>query len=540
MSTEAFRASIACFSPSANQFAFQANGSQKNFVDLYPLDPANNYKVNSSLVNPIDYEANDLDVSEIKILRWCITHASDATSKVKRRGGNDAVEEIEGSTEESSLINVFPNGKIVVFSPNGQDIVNIIHNKRDILAVDTIGSSIWLLDDDKTVKHFNCKSTKPLKTFHLTDGKNEVVTSFQTLQLSGILLLALIVEDAIYIIDPSKRRPSTLCKLSIPNCISCKVLDDDHIVVCNSEKIYVVQFRDQTITQEWKFSAERIAVLDGKIVALGSNGGLVLFKLNFPEALCTIRVQKAAIIDYKETHDLNLIIAWLNVNEPKFEIITPEQLSNNSGIILNQSNKTATTTATDTTVPIEPSETNEANKSAIKVTKSEQNELSQSLIDALVNDSDEHTIIDILSSEKWTESRIKDFIRTQLSSEWCNKIFGIVCSQLKHDVWSSNKALLLMLKWLLTLRSSEIDALQTNNDKSIKKTRAALKSCSDTFPILLSIQGALEMLKAQAKLRQDLTHLSLEEEDPKEGENETDIIYENGEAGDFVDALDRI
>ncbi|AMD20955.1 HEL326Wp [Eremothecium sinecaudum] len=525
---------IASFSSDLSAFAFQANCAQKNFLDLYPLVATNDYNVNSSLVNRIEYDAMDLSVSEVKFLTWCCTSKDGPAAKVKRK--NSGEEAVEDSKDECSLVNVFPHGKIVIFSPNGQNIVNIIQNKKELLGIYTTGSSIWILDEEKTVKHFTSTSPKPLKTFHLTDGKNEEIKNFQVLQFAQKTWLAVALEDAVYIIDPTKRRPTTVAKLEVFGCTSCRPLDEEHVIIADVEKVSVVNLKQNEVIQSWNIEAKRVAVIDQMVAVLDVEGTLSIFKTGSSKPVSRIQVENCEIIDFKETSTGNIILAWLNVNEPRFEIVTPKQISSTESIIITLPKAEVTQVSTQDLRPAQDSEDSVSGPTApAKVTKSEQGKLNQQLIDALTGNVQNSTLIDIICIEKWSETNIKELIRTELSHDACNTLYNAIAEFLAKDVWHTNPRLHWWLNWLLILRSTHIEALNSHN-KTTKRLKSSLKSCSEAFPVLLSIQGALEMLKAQAKLRHDLAQMTLKEQDPiaTETMQENEVLYVNGEGDDFA------
>lgn len=535
---------IASFAPGASHFAFQSNGSQKNFVDLYPLDPSNNYKVNSSLVNRIDYESNDLRAADIKFLTWCSGSPEEKSQKIKRKygdNGDDGASNNTASKSENFFVNIFPKGLIVIYSPNGKDIVNIIQNKREILGVDSDMSSLWILDDDKTVKHFKYDAIKPIKTFHLVDGKDEEVSNFQILHFGDVQYLAVITEQVVYIIDPSKRRPTTVANLPVFGCICCEPVDDKNVAVANIESVSIYDIKSGEVVQSWKYEAEKLKVIGDYIFALGVDGSIRVFQQGVESSLSTIKVQGSEIIDFISI-DSNIIISWLNVNEPNFETVTYAQVSSTNVIVFNETEKKP---------PKEPKsepepELSQEKKPKKKVSKTKQEELSNSLTEAFEGGAPSKKILKILVSENWTEHRIECYVRDELSEQQTNILFDILTKTLTQNAWSTSPNLFQWLKWTLTLRRPVISSLQSENNKSVKHLRSSLKASNETFPVLLSMQGKLEMLKAQAKLRNELTALSLEDGDvqvdvvnqEQDGDDENKIIYANGEGDDFVDALE--
>lgn len=87
---------VASFSHDSTRFAFQASVAQKNNVDIYPLDETKDYVVNSSLVNHIDYETNDMKVSDVVFFGWCSDLVDTQSLNIKRK-----LDEDEESTEST-------------------------------------------------------------------------------------------------------------------------------------------------------------------------------------------------------------------------------------------------------------------------------------------------------------------------------------------------------------------------------------------------------------------------------------------------------
>lgn len=327
---------ISSFSPGATHFAFQANRSQKNSIDIYPLDDITNLQITSSQARRIDYENNDLKVSEIKLLTWCKSSnfpSKRESKRVKRR--ND--EEVLNDKVEQFFVNVFPKGKIVVYSSNGKDIINIIPNKKEIIGIDADEDIIWILDDDKTVKRFNYTTTKPLQTFHLTDGKTEEILNFQVLPFIDKILLAIITEGFVYIIDPSKKRPTTVSKIENFGTISCNVYDKEKVVIADISKVSLVSVKNKEVLQFWNVESQKVKILKDKIVVLNISGEINVFASSSKEPVSRIRVQNSEILDF-EFNDDSIVVAWIDVNEPRFEVITDEQLDKNNELVFNREN----------------------------------------------------------------------------------------------------------------------------------------------------------------------------------------------------------
>ncbi|CCF58583.1 hypothetical protein KAFR_0E04320 [Kazachstania africana CBS 2517] len=557
---------VASFSQDARQFAFQSGIAQKNTVDLYPLDPSNNYEVNSSLVERLDYENNDLKASELLFLGWCSSVSGEDEKKVKRKRGEGEEEyqkELQDRTLENVFVNGFSEGQLVIFSSNGKSIVNIIRNKQEFLNITTEKSHIWALDSDKCVKKYQYNVAKPLKTFHLTDGKDEGITGFQVMKVNNETeYLFLITEQHIHIIDPSKRRPTTVAKLDIFGAIACALSSDGkYLIVADIEKISVFEFETQKFVQSWDVQAERLEIINDLVVALGVSGKISVFKLGENDSISTVRVANSEIIEFSKV-GTSIMLAWLNVNEPNFKLLSLENISGNKEIVINEEEEEeqeniseiekdnpAGEEVKDVKVD-EASKAGEKNqqKKKKKITQDEKNELTLSLKSALESNSGNEQIIKLLTSEGWDKARIIEFISKQHDSETLlSNLFSIVVTELQKTVWSDSHMLRSWCKLLITLKPVLLATQDKKFKKNLKHLRQSLKSSSDTVHILVGIQGRLEMLHQQDILRQELAKLSvgndgMEADVIEEGEADNDeddgdsITYVNGETDVFIDA----
>ncbi|CCC72197.1 hypothetical protein NCAS_0J02180 [Naumovozyma castellii] len=545
---------LASFSHGIDRFAFQANISQRNVVDIYPLDPSKSYKINSSLVNHLDYEQNDFKASDVIFAGWCSNADSVvATTQSKRKisDNDEQVEEIVDSKSEGYFINGFSDGRVVAFSSNGKDIVNIIRNKDEIVGVATEGPFIWILDSDKCVKKLEYNKSKPIKTFHLVDGKDETITHFQLLHSQETLYLGIITENSVYIVDPSKRRPVTVANYNIFGAISCEFSEDGkYFIIANIDKIAVFDATTEQEVQTWSAQSEKLKVIDEYVGSLNVDGKITFYTLGENDAICSIDVSGSEAIDFVETGS-NVLIAWLNVNEPNFTKISLDTIKNNKEIILNEGNKQPVEAESNQDKIKEPEVLKEEeNEKPLKnkITKTEQNELSENLLKCLETETPEETILDYVLSDKWTEARIKKFVSTQIRApEVVAKLTDIITSELNKRTWSKSGLLTIWLKWLFTFRNTELNSMKNKHTKkNIKHLKSSLKTSSDTLPILLGIQGKLEMLKNQANLRKYLQELKIQDEEVNaEAEiiDEEQLIDGNGEESHsnseiFVDATE--
>ncbi|QLL32457.1 hypothetical protein HG536_0C06260 [Torulaspora globosa] len=556
---------IASFSPDVREFAFQAKTSQKNVVDIYPLDAAKDYSVNSSLVNHIDYETNDLQASDIFFAGWCSGLREDDKQRAKRKNDSDGGEEIDTEDKlENFFISVQASGKIVVFPSSGKNIVNMIQSKSDILQASVEGSFIWILDSERTVKKFQYNQAKQLRSFQLIGGKDSEIVYFEILKYEELLYLCYASNDTLYIVDPTKRRPSMIAKLPINGCKSCQLLDNERIAVATPKSVLTFNYKIEALEQEWHIEVKHLSVFKDIILCQGLADNIVGFKVGTDSPVFQVRVADAHLLGVALVEE-GIMIAWLNVNEPNFESLSIRDLIGNRDVVIKGqtgSNPTYTEQLADgrNGSESEEGEVEQAAGKAIsnnKITKAEQIELSKSLISALES-GDNDQILELLISTAWNEPKIKSFIAAQsLTENSLCTLFELTTSEVQKHPWNDNQILSLWFKWLLTLKPAIYSSFQHSKHarKHNKRLRSSLKSSGDTLPILLGIQGRLEMLKRQAQLREDLAQLNIteneadgeietvvQEEDRESlqisGDQDDSIAYANGESDTFVDASD--
>ncbi|EJS43368.1 utp9p [Saccharomyces arboricola H-6] len=569
---------VASFSHDSTRFAFQASVAQKNNVDIYPLNENKDYVVNSSLVSHIDYETNDMKVSDVIFFGWCSELVDTQSLNAKRKLDEDEEHgESTGLRYENFFVNGFPDGRIVVYSSNGKDIVNIIKNKKQVLGADTDESNIWILDSDKVVKKLQYNNSKPIKTFTLVDGKDDEIIHFQVLHQNGVLLVCIISEQVLYIVDPSKRRPSTKYRFEVVGAVTCEFSPDGkYLLIADLQKLTAYDLTDDSKpVQSWSVQVEKLKFFNDLIFALTTDGKMSIFKISEESKICTINVnQNLEIIDFAPINNMQqVLISWLNVNEPNFEPISLKEITSKELITINEGKESKPDEA-DQKQPEEDEDENqeenepeaqdEKEKTETKVnkrvSKSDQAKISNVLLSHLESDSTE--ILDDLVSESWTEPEIKKFIVTKVNSmEHLSRIFSTISEAITQNPWNEQDLLPLWLKWLLTLKSGDLNSIKDKHTKkNVKHLKSALRSSEEILPVLLGIQGRLEMLRRQVKLREDLVELTMQDQEGEDdeveviehsnvinnplqdqtssvGNHEQDsIVYANGESDEFVDA----
>lgn len=533
---------ISSFSPDAQNFAFKSNSLQRKYVDLYPLSNINDYKVTSSLVNHIDYDSGDLKLDDLKYIAWCSSSARGGATSSKRR--NAGVESSDGdvpsSVPESYFVNVFKGGKIVIFSSTGKDIINIIQNRHEILGVGSTGPIIWILDEEKTVKEFDYRSSKPLKTFHLNDGKEEDIAHFELLDVQGKPTIAIFTDSLLYVIDPSKRRPSTTLKINVDRGRRCIPGPTGRIIVAGSEEIQVIELKTGSVVCRRPFLASEIKFSNGKVYAQSMAGELHILRAEDLETTCLIKCQLSKILHFTFV-DSSVIIAWLNVNEPRFEHISLKQTTEEDEIIFQLEDSSNVHNARPKEETGGAALDNKESRS--KVSKDKQRDILASLILLLDEREQSDKILENIRCEVWSENLIKNAVVSDLSEQHVRLVFDVISKEIASNPWSASRNYALWFKWLLTFYHVILLSGQDNSsNKKLKQVKSSLRTSSDVYSQLLAMKGKLEMLSEQAKLREEFSRTSLEDEitQSQGGENfeEKELVYANGEGDEYVDALE--
>nr|CAO98810.1 nucleolar protein [Nakaseomyces delphensis] len=531
---------VSRFSDDGLKFAYQGDILKKNSIEIYPLDPENNYKINSSLVNHIDCESNDLDLKELLFLGWC---HNETTGKSKRRNSNEIVKS-SVTNHENYFVNVFGPSKVVVYTETGMNIVNILKSKEKIIGMGIEGPYIWLLGENMVSKKYHYDQNKQLKSFTFNEAKGANIINFQVLQADEkTTFISICTDDKVYIIDPSKRRVSTKLTLEIKSCSHVSLLDNNkYIALGSTEAVVVYDFLSGQEIYRWDIeNVSKISSIGEHIAVLMANReSIEILKIGEKNPVGTVIAKSTKILDFISNSNKSLLISWLNVNEPNFRDLNLNQIVNADGVV-NINDNNVNYKAEETNVDVEVIAVNESvNKGydkTQKISKANQAKINHDLITALVEGGD-NEIISILELNTWTQERISNFISSKLDDKSQTiRLYSVVANKIEQNIWDTNPIPSNWLKLLMFYKGSELDL---TTDKKIwrqtKHLKSALRASTSALPVLLGIQGRLELLKTQAQLRKELSELSMEQEETDVSEK--NISYVDGEGDNFVDAAE--
>ena len=511
---------VSCFSRDANKFAFQSNASPRYRLSIYPLNGPSLEGINSSQASFIDYEQLDLEDTDLTSYGWC--HFVEQSTNGTRRGKRKVVED-EGTTdgtkeekrsEENFLVGAFSDGKVVVFSPDGKDIVNILKSAETVVQIDTNGQYVWALYDNNQIRAIEYGSGRVFKSFKLKDFGNGEVVRFQALDLDGeTTLISLMTREAVFFREPKARSSKEVSKFEIPDAISCYFSDNgEKVAIASRDGVYLFRFSDGEQLGFWKLKPRKLRIFGDLIYVLTLDGRIMVIKEGEEEPIGSIIAEDTQILDFVERGD-GILLAWLNVNEPNFSFVSSDKILEGKALIINETpkaeplvkkeKKTVETVETVNTEPeVKPAKTKKTGKSG-------QNQLASDLIQAL-NENNVQTATSLLQSDFWDENRIYRFFATHsIGKPAYSFLAHLLINEVKRNVWSEDRLPHIWLRCLLTAGNIPARLLEDKGaKKNIKQLRVQLKSSSNSLPILLGIQGRLDMLNRQAALRKESSRVN--------------------------------
>ena len=229
----------------------------------------------------------------------------------------------------------------------------------------------------------------------------------------------------VYIVDPSKRRPSTKYKFEFSNAVTCEFSSDGKfLLIADLEKLTVFDLTsDEKVVHSWSVQVKKIRNFDDMIMALTIDGKIYVYKIGEADKVCSIIVnENLEIIDFTPTNNKQqVLISWLNVNEPNFESLSLKEILGKELITINEDKEVESVEADQKAVLEEeavPEVQDDKKKTEIKTnkkaSKTEQAEIAHILSSHLESNSTE--ILDDLMSDSWTESEVKKFIVTKINT----------------------------------------------------------------------------------------------------------------------------
>lgn len=589
----------ALFSKNSHRFALQAPNNH-NYIKMYSIFDDLPQKDALKIKNLYNLDLNqDFGGDEILDMAWCDDDLSKikdlATQKRKRRtsSASNNLSEKETIKERLQLlvetnqifVCLFKSGALVMYE--NEKIVNMVKLKSEVVAIKTFKNKIYVLDKDSMIKIFDTRTKKQLKSFTLIDGKNEDINTFHILKSSiesheDAVELMLATDDFVYIINPSGRRPALIRKIELTGCFDLKHIPEKNMyVILTIDSIILYNYANEEIEKKWQFEGERLeccynANTDKLYIVSFSltHNSLFVFDSDYKNWVSNIIVKNSDIVEFqpittsnaKKTSDNNtrLIVSWLNINEPRFQIFELGEKHLDKTIIIdnllpveemiiedkhhNLEDKEKSKKHYEDEESKEKAREAQEKEAELKLANSSANEKNKrfdELLEAIKQNTTDFSTNDVVMklviNQIWTEDLVKEFIITKLDqdepeddkSKSKNKdknsyIFSFYEKLSKHissNPWQNNKNSCLFIKWILTVTnvfvSKKISPTINKTNKVLEKN---LSQSTDTLSSLLSVQGKLEMLIAQEELRLEMGELMSEDDD-----DENDVIEDEEE-----------
>ena len=591
----------ALFSKNSHRFALQAPNNH-NYIKIYSIFDDLPQKDALKIKNLYNLDLNqDFGGDEILDMAWCDDDLSKikdlATQKRKRRtsSGSNNLSEKETIKERFQLlvetnhifVCLFKSGALVMYE--NEKIVNMIKLKTEVVAIKIFKNKIYVLDKESMIRIFDTRTKKQLKSFTLIDGKNEDINTFHILKSSvesheDAVELMLATDDFVYIINPNGRRPALIRKIELTGCFDLKHIPEKNMyVILTIDSIILYNYTNEEIEKQWQFEGERLeccynANTDKLYIVSFSltHNSLFVFDSDYKNWVSNIIVKNSDIVEFqpittsnaKKTSDNNtrLIVSWLNINEPRFQIFELGEKHLDKTIIIdnllpveemiiedkhhNLEDKEKSQKHYEDEETKEKAREAEEKEAELKLANSsaiEKNKRFEELLKAIKKNtadfSSNDVVMKLVINQIWTEELVKEFIiskldqdepedekhsekKTSKNKDKNSLIFFFYEKLSKHissNPWQNNKNSCLFIKWILTMTnvfvSKKISPTINKTNKLLEKN---LSQSTDTLSSLLSVQGKLEMLIAQEELRLEMGELLSDEDD-----FENDVIEED-------------
>lgn len=568
------------FSKNSHRFALQSPNNH-NYIKIYSVfdDAANKEALKIKNLFSLDL-TQDFGEDEILDMVWCddtIAQIKDIATKRKRRSSSTGISSSERETIKETFqllvdtnqifVCLFKSGSLVMFE--NEKIVNIVKLKSEVISIKSFKNKIYVLDADSMIRIFDTRNKKPLKSFTLIDGKNEIINAFHILKSSiethdDAIELMLATDDYIYIINPSGRRPALIRKIEITGCFDLKHIPEKKMyAILTIDSIVLYDYADESFTKTWQFEGERLEVCFDEvndnlyIISFSlTHNSLFIFESNYKSWISNIVVKNSDIVEFQpltgnlHSKGAKIIVSWLNINEPRFRIFELSEKNLDKSIVIDNllpveemiienkdhilEDKEKLKRHYEDEEYFEKQREAKEKEEELKLTNSSTNEKNKrftELIEAIklktTDSSEDDIVMKLVINQVWTDDLAKEFIITKFDNEDDatsndNLIFVFYEKLARHisiNPWQNNKNSTLFIKWILTLNNVFVSKkVSSTMNKTNKNLERSLEQSCETLPSLISIQGKLEMLIAQEELRIEMGEILSEE-----GEDEVDL-----------------
>lgn len=498
------------------------------------------YSLLDSEARPLKIELSD-DL-EIVAACWFVENSTNKTERAKKRKQDDADTAPNVIDTTEYFVVGHSSGKIAVFSSLQNSEVNSFHLETAVVAMSTGDKSILCVDTGLSIVEVTIPEGKKLKTKTFKDISD--IRAVQVYTDKNKKQNYILGNQDLSWVDPSKPKNFLLSRFQGDLLvISIKASKLQHTVFYaireNDKKIYAYDVE----TQLERTHAASSPILSIYVCASGSDEALFVvsetgvevfvmdLESNFHDRppTCLIRTSsqdaevpvRFSAVCYR---DETLTGIWYKGLQPQFEHIDWNFRS-----------------VGEVTVAIQSGEKEPANKvnldTSIIVPKLTEikNIPSEILFDKIRTHLDlqeTHEVIDLCSTNN-DETSIKEVVKSFSAEENGLELIAKLYEIVSHEVASKpddTAVLALWLKWILLTHGG---ALSKSGDhySDFKQLQKGLSKGMEQMPQLLALQGRLQLLRAQAQLRDTL----IEVEEPEEVGRESSVVYANGEDDDEIE-----
>ncbi|CCH40471.1 U3 small nucleolar RNA-associated protein [Wickerhamomyces ciferrii] len=516
------------FDYSARFYATRTSKLGKNEIHIYPLqhNQKNQLISSSSLISSFEIEYEENFVS----FDWIQQEESAKSNKRSKRRHSLNGSNHESSNTSSYLAASFKQGKILIYSPFKKEVINEfnIEHKNEITALtSSLSNGFWVACGNEILE-YTLNDSKPKNQIILPKSIREI-TSLNFVHINGQNYMLIGGNKLIiYDLQNDKVLKEFTASKGKNNSINSITIIDEIIAISrsNSSVIQLYSLKDKKELGSIKTSSNisSLKKIGSSSLGLINNNGVIEIyndlKASKPSFSIKSNHEEIGFTEIISNQD-ELYISWFDF-EPKFKSIKINNQQDD--IIIDVEHTVKNINKGKKTIEIEDFQ----NLKADPQLEVREIELAPAIEKQLKQQEEPLTLL--LSNPDL--NKIK-FASSELSPEHAVELFKILKERVELNP-SESVVFNNWTKWLLLLHTDSI-----NSSVNIKTLTPAISKSLKQLPDLLSLQGRLEMLQSQIKLR---SQLSSAEEAPSVGKNlieqaEESIVYVNGENDEADDEV---
>ncbi|KAK6205664.1 uncharacterized protein RJT21DRAFT_17763 [Scheffersomyces amazonensis] len=525
------------FDKSGELFANIISNKLRSEVQIIKVDVENGEIIADNYVTKYELDADE----KIIDVQWIEQTSNEATGKSKgKKRSVDSSPTKDNASEFPILSVLLDNSKILLFSPHlNQPTGKISPN----FSISTITQSY---NTEKSLLAFDPENHKVIEYSLNYLQLSRSINIKKTVDVRSIVAIPndkkkvlLVSENKVYLANLSNSRSPVITEFeSIENPIkevkfSSTSPNKFAVLYHNSENIHILDILKpkELTTISTNSKIESIQVIPGnslhkEFLFVIHESNIEVFEFEQKQPLLVIKLTNSTIpIKMLYIKDSVLYVVWYKFNNPKFTIIDWDlKSSKNIPINLQLESENGIDISTSQNI-ITPAGSELKNLPF--------NQLFSRLRDLLMSkEVDQKSVLDICYTNNNEESVKETIQEFSLSDETSlgESLFSILSDEVSADP-SKSDALAIWLKWLL-LSYGGAYSKSIEMFVKVKNLQQSLDNGMKLMPHLLALQGRLQLLRTQTKLRNETGSKFTDDSFYGNEQGEESITFANGENDD--------